>query len=304
MAHRVVTTTDSFGSQLIQLSRPFNSLHPLLLTVAGYALAGGSLLTPSTSLSWLIVSLLLLHSGVTIANDVVDSDIDRDNQVDTPLTTGTKITRRRFHNAAWALTIAAIVCSLLALPLVTALIITSIALLGVGYNYPPLQFSRRPLGSIVALGLSYGLLPIAAGFSLLQAPASPLLWLIGGFYLLARSALSLLKDFKDLVGDKKHRKRTFLLHYGTPLTLHISHALAFIGLLGIVATLTAHTAESSPVAAAVALVALGSITLRIAQLRKRLGSQAATDAVTPLFDQLLLTQGLFDLGIIVWLTLL
>lgn len=304
MPQRVVTTTDSFAHQLIQLSRPFNSLHPLLLIVAGYVIAGGSVLEPSASLSWLIISLLLLHSGVTVANDVVDSAVDRDNHVETPLTTGSAAVRQRFHYAAWALTVAALVVSLLILPLTTTAIIAAIALIGVIYNYPPLQLSRRPLGSIVALGLSYGFLPILAGFSLLETPPSPLLWLIGSFYLLARIALSLLKDFKDVAGDTKHHKQTFLLRYGMPATLRISHTLALIGLLGIITTVTVYAAGSSPLIATGAFVMLGSLGGHIMRLRKQLGSRAAGTTVTPVFDRLLLAQGLFDLGIILWLTLL
>lgn len=304
MSQRTVTATDSFIHQLIQLSRPFNSLHPLLLILVGYAIAGGSVFEPAPDLSWLVVSLLLLHSGVTVANDVVDSVVDRDNQVDTPLTTGSEAERRRFHYTAWALKGAALVVSLLALPLSTTMIIAAIGLIGVAYNYPPLQLSRRPLGSIIALGLSYGLLPILAGVSLLDASASPLAWLIGGFYFLARIALSLLKDFKDVTGDAKHHKQTFLLRFGAPTTLRTSHTLAATGLLGLIATVTALAAMSSMPLAVGVVVTLGGLGVRIAQLRKQLGTHTATPAVTPLFDQLLLTQGLFDLGIVLWLTLL
>jgi 4-hydroxybenzoate polyprenyltransferase len=82
------------------------------------------------------------------------------------------------------------------------------------YNARPFQLSHRPILSIVFLGIYYALLPCLFGLLLSGNSLTPLFIIFLICYSLCRCSISLLKDYKDVTGDKKHHKHTFLLTYG------------------------------------------------------------------------------------------
>lgn len=210
--------------QITNLARLNNATHPVLAIVAGYFAAQS---TDKNSLVLSIVVFVLLHSAVTIWNDIEDEQIDVLN--------GRRdvVTIRKAGQLNW-LWVAVVVLFVLAgigiffLPIPTAVLFGIFFVLGWMYNTKPLQLSRHPWGSIVTMWLTYGVLPFGIGLSFGKPGLSALL--LGFGWSLSRLSLSFMKDFKDATGDARSDKKTFLLVYGKTVTTRWSYVLAIIGL--------------------------------------------------------------------------
>ena len=109
-------------------------------------------------------------------------------------------------------------------------------LLNLAYSLKPLQISRRGGIAILILPLGYTFLPISLGIMLtgtLQFNAE-MIWLCLGMYGHFTSRI-ILKDHRDVKGDKLHGKKTFLIRHGhrcicllAGLTLAISTTIFLI----------------------------------------------------------------------------
>lgn len=276
----------------LQLTRPYNVIAQWLAFVIGVLLAGGSF-----GISGLVgvVVLALIHSAGTLQNDVIDFEIDKSNKVRTALQTK-QIALGAVHHVAVGLYGLAFLISFYA-PQKDMHLLFAAALFGLGwlYNMPPLLLSRRPVVSITTLGLFYSAIPLAYGYKL----AGGSWWAVVGFgvaWFMIRSSISILKDYKDIAGDKHHGKATFLLRFGDKVTAWTSLGLALCGYTVALCLLVIHVKNSNAVFGfVVGLIVVWEIRLRIDLF------SATSRRAQHVFRQAFITNHIFELGVIAWL---
>lgn len=208
---------------LLALARPYNSLLPLLL------LYMGSVIASITHVGVIMVAmgiLFLVHAVATIGNDIADKEIDKDNQRDLLLTTAWR--PRQLRQLVIIMSFVALVVSVALLPALTTILFVCLLFISWGYNVKPLQLSRRPIWSVVILGVCYGFIPFCIGASL-DGNITIIEAAIGCSFAMSRMSLSILKDYKDAHGDALHHKKTFLLVYGRTMVWRLSIALLLGG---------------------------------------------------------------------------
>ena len=167
-----------------------------------------------------IVALCASYVVATSLNDVFDLEVDRINHPtarDRPLVTGAASTRQLLLMAA-ALALAALLVSSVSGWLGTAVIVTSLCL-NVAYSVPPVRLCARPVPAPLVLGIAYAGLPYALGLSASGATPGWRDARLAACFVLLMAGRMLLKDFRDLRGDRAFGKRTFLLAYGKKATL-------------------------------------------------------------------------------------
>jgi 4-hydroxybenzoate polyprenyltransferase len=226
----------------LKLARLENSLLPVIALAAGFTAAKADNY-PKLILITLI--LVLAHSVVTIWNDIADEVSDKHNNI----TRISDLKRSGAYNTLrWIVgsSVASIIVLLIFLPFSTKVLACLSLLLGWAYNVRPVQASRRPVLSIVLLGLAYGLIPFLLGASLGDI-SWPVIFLATG-WTIGRSSLSLLKDYKDAKGDVAAQKRTFLLVYGGTPTARLSFGLALISYLACISVVAIHVHHASTAA--------------------------------------------------------
>ena len=167
-----------------------------------------------------IVALCASYVVATCLNDVFDLEVDRINHPtapDRPLVSGSASPRQLLLIAA-ALALTALVASAATGWLGPAVIVASLGL-NVAYSVPPVRLCARPVPAPLVLGIAYAGLPYGLGLSASGAtPGWQDARLVACFVLLMAGRM-LLKDFRDLRGDRAFGKRTFLLAYGKKATL-------------------------------------------------------------------------------------
>lgn len=175
-----------------------------------------------------IVCFVLLHSLVTIWNDIRDEAGDRLNGI-------TRLSSLRSRGGLLTLYVCLVISSLaalsftLVLPAAVSELLGLFVLLGWLYNDRPVQASHRPVLSLVILALSYGLVPFLLGTGLSGLNWKVIMLAVG--WTCVRASLSVLKDYKDAPGDAASGKKTFLLVYGHSRVARTSLVLAAVGYL-------------------------------------------------------------------------
>jgi 4-hydroxybenzoate polyprenyltransferase len=142
-----------------------------------------------------------------------------------------------------------------------------VLLLNLAYSLKPIQISHRGAWAPLLLPIAYVLYPVTLGLLLVDARITAHVILLVGLLYLHFFSRILLKDFRDVVGDKKFGKRTLALSIGTKRTTQI----ALGSLLTSTAGLAMLTRDVSPVSI-LPLVFLGgigaSLLLRLAETTK------------------------------------
>ena len=254
----------------VQLTRPQNASGSVLTYSIGYFLV---VTTLSYDFFIGLLILLALHSLATVQNDIADVEIDRANKRRSVLQTNSlTISNAKFFVQVLALT--ALVFALLSphrrLHLMA---ITGLLVIAWLYNISPIRASKRPILSIAVMGLSYVVLPFIYGYFVANGRVSTnyffvfvLLWF------LVRVSTSILKDFKDAVGDKIFKKETFYLHFGrltTAWTSIIASVVAYIGLLAVLLALKPKTVILFVTLSLASLLVLRNIIYRTTLLRTK-----------------------------------
>lgn len=274
--------------QLIRLARLWDALLPVVSLFVGAALVDR---VDDSRLMGLIALVVLLNSIAIIWNDIEDRRIDADN--DRPEVSRQTQSQLRQLKIGVGL--------LLAVSLCLAWIISSLVgwlcflVIGVtwAYNSRPFQASRRPIASIILLSGAGAFLPFLLGAAL--GGFTSTVWVAGVTWWVGRISLSLLKDYKDVKGDAKHSKKTFLLRFGARRVAWIS-LLTFLLGYGLFVSLLFHN-----VAATMLLyVAMGLIVYMRRSLFDRHATYLALDHT---FRQLVQYQLLLDVGVVAWLML-
>ena len=271
--------------QYIELLRPYIALPPLIAFIIAAKVGNQSLSVVSTLMGSLV--LLLIVTAATIYNDIEDRAIDRDNRP--PLEqfiTFTSVVRAAYVTCV-IYTLAAILALLSGNHYAIAFVLIGL-ILSWAYNSAPLRLSRRPLSSIITLGVSYGSLPILFG----GQSVSPLVLGLAAAWFLQRCGISVLKDYKDVIGDAKHRKRTFLLAYGPKATATISLLLGTIG--GVAALVLLHSRLAvGPLSANVMTVVLSAGLVGLLIYRSKL-LRSDTKQSAKLFGTIFEYQNIYD----------
>jgi 4-hydroxybenzoate polyprenyltransferase len=193
----------------------------------------GSFYAGSVSINTFIAIFVLfawyLHAATS--NDYADRKIDEVNlkgNKNRPLVTRS-ITKRNL----WILHIVAGFASLL-LSLIygpTALLLTFIVLLmDYAYSFKPIRITDRGVLSQLMLPIAYVFFPLSLGYWSVDT-VNPYPWLLLAGLYTGFIARLMLKDFRDVKGDKMFGKRTFLLRHGRLATCYVSEFFGIVSLI-------------------------------------------------------------------------
>ena len=164
-----------------------------------------------------LVVAFIVHANSI--NDWSDREIDRVNlqaASDRPLVTG-DISHRQF----WLLHgLSAVVALVMALYFGARVWWLTLAVLVIDYAYSlrPLRLTNRPLLSPLLLAVTYTSYSLAIGAAA-AAPDGRYPWSLAGAVSLGFIARLLLKDFRDVAGDRRYGKNTCLIRFGAPVTV-------------------------------------------------------------------------------------
>ena len=101
------------------------------------------------------------------------------------------------------------------------------------YSLKPIRLTDRTFASPLLLAVFYTYYPLSLGFLATEGHATYPWMLSIGIYM-AFVGRMLLKDFRDVKGDKKFGKKTFLLQYGPDTTCAVSAFLYLSALLVVI----------------------------------------------------------------------
>ena len=206
-----------------------------LLVVALFALLG----VYATGISadknlFILIAVLVIETtwyiNGTCINDIADEEIDKINLKNAPSRPliNNKATKKELYNIA-------IITGVVSLAVAaflnhTAVVLTSFGLvLNYVYSMPPFKLSYRGAVAIIILPVGYVLLPfLLAATSVHGTFTATTFLLLAGSYIAFMGRI-LLKDFRDVKGDRKFGKRTFLVRYGTKATIIASSYLWVVG---------------------------------------------------------------------------
>jgi len=282
----------------VQLTRPQNASGSIITYSIGYVLATSSL---QANFFIGLLILLALHSLATVHNDIEDFDIDRANKRKSALQ-DESLSRARARVFVWGLGFISIALALLSShPVLNIGVITGSLLITWLYNSNPIRASKKPLSSIALMGFCYGTLPFAYGYFIGGGHLHDRFLALAGLLFLARVSTSIMKDYKDVTGDKRSAKQTFYVRYGRTTTARASlltAILAYTGLLLVVATLKSKNAWFF-----VALCLGGLLALRAVLLRLQLLKTTKEARLNAIFHQSILSHNQFEAAVLVCLIL-
>ncbi len=216
----------------LKFARPQIIITCAALVILGSLVSG--LFNEKIFIAIILVSFAVVHANSI--NDYSDREIDKVNLQDAkdrPLVTG-ELSNKEFwffHLASGAL--ALLLSVFLGIP---AVILTlSIIIFDYIYSLKPSRLTDRTFTSPLFLAACYTYYPLSLGFWSANGHGEyP--WILSIGIYLAFVARMLLKDFRDVRGDKQFGKITFLLRYGSKTTCLVS---AVLWLLAFSATLYA-----------------------------------------------------------------
>lgn len=278
-------------SIFVSLARPYNSVLPILLVYVGSVMAGASYTVTLTAM----MIILLLHSIVTLHNDVEDVEVDASNHRD--VSWYKTISPREVTMAIYVIAAVSLLVSIVALPSATTGFVALLMILSWAYNAHPLRLSRRPLGSIIVLGICYGFAPFMIGVSL-DSSVTIADVLFGASVAFGRISLSILKDYKDAHGDALHQKKTFLLVYGRSNVRYLSIFFSALGYAGVIGCLWWYSNSPPLYWVLVGIVIAGWLVTQ----RIRLHPRRTYDELNYQFHQCLHYELVFYGYIVLWLT--
>lgn len=203
------------------------------LVFLGSAAAGG--ITAKTLLAFILIMAFIIHANSI--NDYADKDIDAINLKeahDRPLVTK-DISNTQFWIIHFSSGLLALVLSVLYGFWGVALVLAALFIDYI-YSLKPLRVTDRSFASPLLLAATYTYFSFSLGW-LSTGTDKSYPWLLTIGLSLGFVARLLLKDFRDIKGDKKHGKITFLLRYGAKVTTAASGAFWILAmLLAVVAT--------------------------------------------------------------------
>ncbi|MEI6741849.1 MAG: UbiA prenyltransferase family protein [bacterium] len=185
--------------------------------------------------------IIFWYVNATSINDISDEKIDKINlkkEKERPLIDDSEnivLVRRLAIFSA----ILSMILSLL-MGLQVAVLVGVMLLLNYIYSMPPVRISYRGVIALLLLPLGYVLLPYLLGVFTNTGSFNTASYLIlSGLYLgfIGRIAL---KDHRDVIGDRKFGKRTFLVRYGQKATSWFSGTFWLLGSIIIIYVFRSH----------------------------------------------------------------
>lgn len=220
-----------------QMVRVRTTILMFLFALMGYFYANDS--TSPMKLVLILIVLALWYANGTSLNDLADEEIDKVNlkllQGERPLVKG-NAARSELRTLALVSAALAFCLSILISPL--AAVYTTFGLLyGYLYSTPPFKISYRGVFATLSLSALYVFYPFFLGLEAsnalhLDMARTTLLTLALYACFIARI---LLKDVRDVAGDKKFGKRTFIVRYGQATTAITSATFWVAGMCGLLA---------------------------------------------------------------------
>jgi 4-hydroxybenzoate polyprenyltransferase len=195
------------------------------------SVVGGSI---NLRLALVLPMLIAWYIHATTVNDFSDYQIDKINlkfEKDRPLLRGSLAPA-----ALWRIHFASLlVVMILSLSFGIKAVILTICLLTTNYLYSirPFRMSDRGIAAQFLLSFSYTYYPLVLGYWASSSSAS-FPWVLSLGLFNAFMARLLLKDFRDVKGDRTHGKLTFLLRHGPHHTVLASSAfwVVAVGFIG------------------------------------------------------------------------
>ena len=198
---------------IFELGRPWNGLASSITAIIGLLLV---------SISLPIINVLILtflaffccFSAGSVLNDIVDINIDKLNMPFRPLQSKRVTYKEALIFMVGMYTIGIGASLLLTLKFFIVVIIFVIG--SIFYSLPPIALEKRSFLAQISLSFVSFFLPAYGSVVLITdnfiIPTNLLLLFIS--FTLLYSFVNIIKDFKDIKGDKKGRKKTFVLHVG------------------------------------------------------------------------------------------
>jgi 4-hydroxybenzoate polyprenyltransferase len=293
---KVYADTKATISPYLDLARPYNATAALLAFSVGYYFYHPVAAWPNFLVGFVVVALL--HSAFTMQNDLYDLDVDIANRRGTPLTNGL-VTQGALRQVIFNTVLVSLLISWFSSEkwYCLAFILTYVCVAW-GYNSPPWFGSRRPVMSIFLLGLLYALLPLSFGLASSGNHLTNEFLLFGALLVGIRMSVSILKDFKDVKGDRQHHKRTFYLVFGRKPVVFISGFLA-IACYPITAVLVLRHNSANLISVAHGLLAL-AVAVNIINRLTLLGA-SSEKVLTRIFQRSFIGENYFEGAILVCL---
>lgn len=198
---------------LLELGRPWNGLIIGIVAVLGVFLF--SLTMPSLfDLLRIFLSFFFVYMGGTTLNDVYGIETDKVNMPFRPLQSG-RVTLSEAYLFAFSSYIISLLITL-SLGFSFLLVYFVFLILSFLYSVPPISLEKSGIIGNLTLAIVTILVPAIAGaafasneFNFPQFFWAAILCFTALFWF-----VSIIKDFKDIKGDKKHGKITFVIRVG------------------------------------------------------------------------------------------
>lgn len=170
-----------------------------------------------------LLAIAAWYVNATCVNDLADEKIDKINlrsDKERPLVDNSG-SRRQLWVLATAAALVAMASAFLVHPFGLGLVAVAL-LLNLAYSFPPVRVSYRGFLAPLLLPLGYVGLTFLLGAALHDFHLNHTDWLVlAGLYVSFIGRL-LLKDFRDIEGDRRFGKRTFLVRYGALRTTNVA----------------------------------------------------------------------------------
>ncbi len=205
----------------------------LTILIIGYlgVLSGGNLARENVlEIILAVLALAFWYLNGTCINDLADEKIDKINLKGAPSRPliNSKTSRRTLWLTAAAGGFFSLACAaIISVPAV--ILICGALLLNWIYSMPPLHISHRGALAPLLLPMGYVTLPFLLGLFSVSGKLDDFstALLIGAYTIfIGRIAL---KDLRDIEGDRKYGKRTFIVRHGKLKTLYFSGAFWVAG---------------------------------------------------------------------------
>jgi len=284
----------------VQLTRPENAAGSVITYCIGYFLLPGVVLRVGFFVGLFII--LALHSLATVQNDMADFEIDRANNRHSPLQDH-RISLQQARVFVKLLALASLVAAVLSPQRgIHLLAVAVLLLLAWLYNLPPVRASRRPILSMVVLGLCFGAAPLLYGYVLDYGKISSYILILAFFWILIRVSTAIMKDYKDVKGDKIFNKNTFYVRYGAKTTARVSIWLALVSYIGVLVALLTKTEGRHAIFVFMLLVA-GLLAIRNIVLRLQLTKTKSDKQLNTIFHKSVFAHNQFEIVVFLCLIL-
>lgn len=206
---------------MIELGRPWNGIIVALLTVIGSMMALQAIPVASFILIGGVLTLII-YMAATILNDIYDVEPDKINMPYRPLERNAIKRSTALNACIFLYGLSVIISILVSFNYFIAILLMSV--ISLFYSLPPFSAKDKGIWGNIVLSVSMIFTSMYAGFVLVTnslIPSYEFLITIS-LFTLSFCLISVLKDFKDIYGDKLNRKFTFVVRYDKNISIVVS----------------------------------------------------------------------------------